>query len=49
VDDPRVNCSDLLNRSRALRALPRPQVEREIAARHAALSKTTHEVLDGWE
>jgi hypothetical protein len=49
VADPRVNYSDLLNRSRAARALPRAQVEREIAARHAALSKTTDEVLDGWE
>jgi hypothetical protein len=49
VNDPRANCSDLLNRSRGLHSLPRPQVEREIAARHAALSKTTDEVLDGWE
>ena len=38
-----------LNRSRGLRALPRPQVEREIAARHAALSKSTDEVLNDWE
>ena len=49
VNDPKANYSDLLNRSRGLRALPRPQVEREIAARHAALSKSTDEVLDGWE
>jgi len=49
VNDPKANCSDLLNRSRGLRALPRPQIEREIAARQAALSKSTDEVLDAWE
>jgi energy-coupling factor transporter ATP-binding protein EcfA2 len=49
VNDPKANYSDLLNRSRALRALPRPEVEREIAARHAALSKSTDEVLHDWE
>jgi hypothetical protein len=49
VDDPRANSSDLLNRSRGLHSLPRPQVEREIAARQAALSKSTDEVLHDWE
>lgn len=49
INDPKANYSDLLNRSRALRALPRPEVEREIAARHAALSKSTDEVLHDWE
>jgi hypothetical protein len=49
VADSKASYSDLLNRSRGLRALPRPQVEREIAARQAALSKSTDEVLDAWE
>jgi len=49
VAESKASYSDLLNRSRALRALPRPQVEREIAARQAALSKSTDEVLDAWE
>jgi hypothetical protein len=49
IVDPKVNVSDLINRSRGLRALPRPVIEREIAARHAALTKTANEVLDAWE
>jgi hypothetical protein len=49
VEDLKTNCSDLLNRSRALRALPRPKIEAEIAARHAALSKSTNEVLHAWD
>lgn len=40
--------TDLLNRSRALYARPRAEVEREIAARHAAFTQTTDEVLHDW-
>jgi hypothetical protein len=49
VEDAKTNYSDLLNRSRALRARPRAEIEREIAKRHAALSRTTEEVLHGWD
>jgi len=49
VEDPQISVADLLNRSRALRSRPRREVEREIAQRHAALTRTTDEVLDGWE
>jgi hypothetical protein len=37
-----------LNRSRARFARPRAEIEREIAQRHAAFTKSTDEVLDGW-
>lgn len=40
--------TDLLNRSRARFALPRAEIERDIRERHAALTKSTDEVLDGW-
>jgi hypothetical protein len=49
IEEPRTSYSDLLNRSRALRALPRPGIEQQIAARHAAFARSTDEVLDGWE
>jgi len=49
VEDSKTNYSDLLTRSRVLRALPRAEIEREIARRHAALSRTTEEVLHGWD
>lgn len=48
VEDSKTNYSDLLNRSRALRARPRVEIEREIAKRHAALNRTTEEVLHDW-
>ena len=48
VEDSKTNYSDLVNRSRALRARPRAEIEREIAKRHAALSRTTEEVLNDW-
>jgi hypothetical protein len=48
VVDPGTNYADLLNRSRALRARPRAEIEREIAQRHAAMTKTTDEVLHDW-
>jgi hypothetical protein len=49
VHDPKANATDLLNRSRAYRARPRADVEAEIAARHAALTKSTDTVLHEWE
>ena len=48
VEDSKTNFTDLLNRSRALRARPRTEIEREIAHRHAALTRTTDEVLHDW-
>lgn len=48
VEDAGTNYADLLNRSRALRARPRAEIEREIAQRHAALTRTTDEVLHDW-
>jgi hypothetical protein len=42
------NYTDLLNRSRARFARPRAQIEREIAERHAAFTKSINEVPDGW-
>jgi hypothetical protein len=48
VEEPKTNYADLLNRVRALRSRPRAEIEREIAKRHAALSRTTDEVLHGW-
>jgi hypothetical protein len=49
VEDSKTNFSDLLTRSRSLRARPRAEIELEIARRHAALSRTTEEVLHGWD
>jgi hypothetical protein len=49
VEDSKTNFSDLLNRSRARFARPRAEIEREIAKRHATLSRTTEEVLHGWD
>lgn len=48
VSDSKGNYADLLNRSRTLRARPRVEIEREIAKRHAVLSRTTEEVLHDW-
>ncbi|MGC9224930.1 MAG: type IV secretory system conjugative DNA transfer family protein [Terracidiphilus sp.] len=49
VADSGTNFTDLLNRSRALRAHPRALIEREITKRHAALTRTTDEVLHDWD
>lgn len=49
VVDSAVNITDLLNRSRAFRARSRAEVERDIMKRHAALTRTTDEVLHDWE
>ena len=48
VDGSKTNFADLLNRSRALRARPHGEIEREIEKRHAALTHTTDEVLHDW-
>jgi hypothetical protein len=48
IDESKSSYADLLNRSRALRARPRAEIEREIAKRHAALTRTTTEVLHDW-
>jgi energy-coupling factor transporter ATP-binding protein EcfA2 len=49
VQDPRVSFADLLSRARAFHGRPRVEVEAEIAKRHAALLRTTNEVLHDWE
>ena len=49
VEDTKTNYRDLLNRSRTLRARPRMEIEREIAQRHAAMNRTTDEVLHDWK
>ena len=48
VQESKATYRDLLNRVRALRSRPRPEIEREIAERHARLMRTTDEVLHGW-
>jgi hypothetical protein len=48
VVDSGTNYPDLVNRSRTLRARPRALIESEIAKRHAALTRTTDEVLHDW-
>ena len=48
IEDAKTSFADLLNRSRALRARPRAEIEREIQKRHAALTRTTDEVLHDW-
>jgi hypothetical protein len=49
VADPKVSYSDLLNRARVNYGRSRAEVEAEIALRHAALVRTTDEVLHEWE
>jgi hypothetical protein len=48
VEDVGTSYADLINRSRALRARSRAEIEREIRERHAALTQTTDEVLHDW-
>ena len=48
VVDSGTSYADLMNRSRALRARPRAEIEREIAERHATLTRTTDEALHDW-
>ena len=49
VEESKTNYRDLLNRSRTLRARPRTEIEREIVQRHAAMNRTTDEVLHDWK
>lgn len=49
VEEQRTSYTDLLNRSCALRARFRAEIERDITNRHAALTSTTDEVLHEWE
>jgi len=48
VEDAARSYSDLLRRSREAHAHPRTEIEREIAARHAALRTQTQEALHEW-
>ncbi len=49
IHDPQADVADLLSRARAHHGRPRADVEAEIAERHAALIRTTDEVLHEWE
>lgn len=49
VADPKASYADLLKRVRAQSSLPRVEIEREIAARHAAIHQTTEETLHDWD
>ena len=49
VADPKVNYSDLLSRARGQFGRPRAAVEKEIAERHEAFTRTTNEVLHEWD
>jgi hypothetical protein len=49
VEEKRTNYRDLLNRSRALYARPRAEIEREIAARREPLMKNPTEALNDWK
>jgi hypothetical protein len=48
VEDPRTNFSDLVNRSRAVYAKPRAEIEQEIAARRANFTTNPNEALHDW-
>lgn len=48
VEDKGRSYGDLLTRSRSLSTRPRSEIEREIAARHAAYAKSSDEVLHDW-
>jgi len=48
VEDSKTSYTDLLNRSRAIRAHLRTDIEREITARHDELNRATDEVLNEW-
>jgi hypothetical protein len=48
MEDSGKSYLELLNRSHAIHARPRVEIEREIAERHAALTHTTDEVLHDW-
>jgi hypothetical protein len=49
VQNPDVDYTDLLNRTRYTRGRVRAHIERDIAARQELLTRKTDEVLDAWE
>jgi len=49
VQEPKVDYTDLLNRTRYTRGRVRAHVERDIAKRHAVFARSSDEVLDAWE
>jgi hypothetical protein len=49
VREPKVDYTDLLNRSRLERGRVRTHIERDIAKRQELARRSTDEVLDGWE
>jgi hypothetical protein len=49
VEEPRARYRDLLNRSRAVYARPRAEIEREIAARRESLTAHAKEALHDWD
>src|SRR4029077_5707846 len=49
VHDPKVDYTDLLNRSRYTRGRVRVHIERDIAKRHGLIHRKTDDVLNGWE
>jgi hypothetical protein len=49
VHEPKVDCTDLLNRSRLTKGRARVVIERAIAKRQAQVLETREEEPDGWE
>jgi hypothetical protein len=49
IVDPKTSYADLLNRSRAIYARPRAEIEREIANRHAIVTGKSEDDLHGWD
>lgn len=49
IREPDVDYTDLLNRSRYTRGRVRAHIDRDIAKRQAAMSRSTDEVLHEWE
>jgi hypothetical protein len=49
VNAPRVDYTDLLNRSRYVRGRVRAHIERDIAKRHEGIDLKTDDVLDTWK
>jgi hypothetical protein len=49
ISAPKVDYTDLLNRSRYQRGRVRAHIDRDIAARHAGIGRSMDEVLHDWE
>ena len=49
IQDPKVDYTDLLNRSRYQWGRVRSQIEKDIAKRQAAVGRSTDEVLNDWQ